>query len=342
MSASPQAAGDERILLVGGGDLGQRVARLLEQAAPGAPIWGLRRTPPTGAAPSTEGTESSPRAPQPSADAPVPSADAPQPSRDAPVPAPASGHAAAPRSPVNIQWLAGDVTRPDTLRQLPAAPTRVVIALSPGSREESAYRAVFIDGLRNIVSRLDRGSLRRLVFVSSSAVYGDHGGDWVDEATPPAPPGMNGAVLLQAEQWLLAQDLPSTVLRLSGLYGPGRLQLLERLRAGKARVPRDIPHWANRMHADDAAGAAAHLLMLPAVQPVYIGSDDTPLPIDVLYDYLADLLGCERPAAGPAPAGVGSKKLRNARLRASGYELAWPDSRAGYAALQMLQESQRI
>jgi nucleoside-diphosphate-sugar epimerase len=225
---------------------------------------------------------------------------------------------------------------------LPAGLTRVVIALSPGSREESAYRAVFIDGLRNVISRLDRGSLRRLVFVSSSAVYGDHGGDWVDEDTPPAPPGMNGTVLLQAEQWLHAQDLPSTALRLSGLYGPGRLQLLERLRAGKARVPRHIPHWANRMHADDAAGAIAHLLMLPAVHPLYIGSDDTPLPIDVLYDYLADHLGCERPAAGPAPAGVGSKKLRNARLRASGYELTWPDSRAGYAALQMLRESRRI
>jgi nucleoside-diphosphate-sugar epimerase len=219
------------------------------------------------------------------------------------------------------------------LRQLPADLTRVVIALSPGSRNETAYRAVFIDGLRHVLQALDRRSLRRLIFVSSSAVYGDHGGEWVDEATPAAPPGMNGAVLLQAEQWLHAQDLPSTVLRLSGLYGPGRLQLLERLRAGQARVPRDIPHWANRMHADDAAAAIAHLLMLPCAQPLYVGSDDTPLPLDILYDYLAAQLGCAPPAAGPAPAGVGSKKLRNARLRATGLDLAWPDARAGYAAL---------
>ncbi|OZI59695.1 NAD-dependent epimerase/dehydratase family protein [Bordetella genomosp. 11] len=296
MDTGAAADSDERILLVGGGDLGRRVADRLSRAARPPRIWALRRTPPAREATNIQAA--------------------------------------------NIRWLAADVTRPDTLRQLPPDLTRVVVALSPGRREESAYRAVFIDGLRHVIGQLDRRTLRRLVFVSSTAVYGDHGGAWIDEATPPSPPGMNGAVLLQAEQWLAAQDLPSTILRLSGLYGPGRLQLLDRLRAGTAVVPRDIPHWANRMHADDAAGAIAHLLMLPAAQPLYIGSDDTPLPIDVLYDFLADRLGCARPAAGPAPAGIGSKKLRNDRLRADGYALAWPDSRAGYAALMMLRESQ--
>lgn len=244
---------------------------------------------------------------------------------------PSSATPAAPATPV--RWLAADVTEPASLRALPDGITRVVVALTPGRRDEAAYRAVFIDGLRNVVQALDRGALRRLVFVSSSAVYGEHGGDWVDERTPTAPLGMNGAILLQAEQWLLAQDLPGTCLRLSGLYGPGRLQLLGRLRTGRARVPRDIPHWANRMHADDAASAIAHLLMLPHADPVYIGSDDTPLPIDVLYDDLAARLGCAPPAHGPAPEGVGSKRLCNRRLRATGLALAWPDARQGYAAL---------
>jgi nucleoside-diphosphate-sugar epimerase len=317
---------EERILLVGGGDLGQRVARVLAAQARGATLWALRRTPPgreagreLGLKPGSEsgnerGSErgnergnehGNERGSEPGAQ----------------------------ENPAAIEWLAADVTRPESLEHLPPGLTRVVVALSPGSRDEAAYRAVFIDGLRNVVRRLDRRTLRRLVFVSSSAVYGDHGGDWVDESTPPAPPGMNGAVLLQAEQWLHAQDLPSTVLRLSGLYGPGRLQLLERLRAGQARVPRRIPHWANRMHADDAAAAIAHLLILPSAHAVYIGSDDTPLPIDVLYDYLCARLGCAPPAEGPAPAGVGSKKLCNARLRDSGFALSWPDARQGYSAL---------
>ena len=76
-----------------------------------------------------------------------------------------------------------------------------------------------------------------------------------------------------------------------------------------------------------------HLLALPGAQPVYIGCDDTPLPLHELYAHLAGLLGVAAPTPGPAPAGVGSKRLDNARLKSSGYALRWPDSRAGYAAL---------
>ena len=137
--------------------------------------------------------------------------------------------------------------------------------------------------------RCGRPRLQRVLLVSSSAVYGECTGDWVDEDTPAAPPGFNGEVLLEAERVLAAQPVPSIVLRLAGLYGPGRLQLIERLRAGQARVPRAAPHWANRIHVDDAAQAIAHLLALPDPQPLYLGVDDTPLPLDVLYDHLAGL-----------------------------------------------------
>ena len=125
----------------------------------------------------------------------------------------------------------------------------------------------------------------------------------------------------------------SVTLRLAGLYGPGRTQLLERLRAGTVQVPRATPHWANRIHVDDAAAATAHLLALDDPQPCYLGVDDTPLPLDVLYDHLARLLDVPLPATGPPPPGVGSKRLSNARLRASGFVPRWPDARVGYAAL---------
>ncbi|WP_454691001.1 NAD-dependent epimerase/dehydratase family protein [Achromobacter aloeverae] len=232
-----------------------------------------------------------------------------------------------------IRWRAGDVSRPATLSGLPRGITRLVYVLAPDARDPRAYRDVFIDGPRHLLDALDTSALRRMVFVSSSAVYGDHGGDWIDEDTPPAPQGMNGEILLQAEQWLAAQRLPVTTLRLAGLYGPGRLQLLARLRQGQARAPRAAPHWANRMHADDAAAAIAHLVRLADAEPLYLGADDTPLPLDVLYDHLARLLGAPLPPDGPPPAGVGSKRMRNARLRASGLRLDWPDARDGYARL---------
>ena len=232
-----------------------------------------------------------------------------------------------------LRWLCGDLTRPESLQSLPAGLTQVVYAPTPGVREEAAYRAVFVDGLTHLMTALADAPLRRVLFVSSSAVYGEHGDAWVDEQTPPAPPGFNGRVLLEAEGWLAAQRMPTVILRLAGIYGPGRMQLVERIRAGEARVPRDPPHWSNRIHADDAAGAIAHLLSLPQAEPVYIGVDDTPLPMHVLYEELARLAGAPRPGEGPAPAGIGSKRLSNARLRASGFVPRWPDARDGYRSL---------
>ena len=232
-----------------------------------------------------------------------------------------------------LRWLCGDLTRPESLQSLPAGLTQVVYAPTPGAREEAAYRAVFVDGLTHLMTALADAPLRRVLFVSSSAVYGEHGDAWVDEQTPPAPPGFNGRVLLEAEGWLAAQRMPTVFLRLAGIYGPGRMQLVERIRAGEARVPRDPPHWSNRIHADDAAGAIAHLLSLPQAEPVYIGVDDTPLPMHVLYEELARLAGAPRPGEGPAPAGIGSKRLSNARLRASGFVPRWPDAREGYRSL---------
>jgi nucleoside-diphosphate-sugar epimerase len=231
-----------------------------------------------------------------------------------------------------IRWLRGDLADPAGLRGLPRGVTRLAYLPAPSARDEAAYRAVFLGGLRHLLDALDGSALRRVLFVSSSAVYGEHGGVWVDEDTPPAPPGFNGRVLLEAERWLAGQA-PAVTLRLAGLYGPGRLQLLERLRAGQAPAPRAVPHWANRIHVDDAAAALVHLLDLPDAQPLYLGVDDTPLPLDVLYDHLATLLAAPPPPEGPAPQGVGSKRLSNARLRTTGFTPRWPDARAGYAAL---------
>lgn len=232
-----------------------------------------------------------------------------------------------------ITWLQSDLTRPDTLRELPSDISHVVVSPAPDSRTEAAYRGVFVDGLRSVLAALDTPRLQRLVFISSSAVYGDHHGAWIDEETPTNPVGFNGRILLEAENLLAAQAFSAVALRLAGIYGPGRLQLIERLRAGQLHAPYDPPHWANRIHIDDAAAAVEHLLYLPNAQSVYLGCDDTPLSLHTLYAYLATLVQANAPPDGPGPAAVGSKKLSNARLRASGWRAQWPDAREGYAAL---------
>jgi nucleoside-diphosphate-sugar epimerase len=230
-----------------------------------------------------------------------------------------------------IRWLRGDLTRPDTLRGLPTVDS-VVFAPTPDARDEAAYRAVFVDGLRHLVEALPVPPARTL-FVSSTAVYGEHAGEWVDETTPTDPPGFNGRMLVEAEQWLASRDIGGMSLRLAGLYGPGRTQLLHRLREGKVSVPRGRRVFANRIHVDDAAAAIAHLLSLDVPESLYVGVDDTPLPVDELYDYLAGLLGAAPPPDGPSAQGIGNKRMSNARLRATGFQCRWPDARMGYAAL---------
>lgn len=233
----------------------------------------------------------------------------------------------------SVRWLSADLTRPETMPALPERITQLIYLPTPDVREEQAYRAVFVDALRHLLSALHGQPLKRIVFVSSSAVYGEHGDDWVDEDTPPAPLGFNGKVLLEAEHLLSTQSIPSSALRLAGLYGPGRLQLIERLRAGLLCAPRAPVHWSNRIHVDDAAAAIVHLLQLHEPQALYLGVDDTPLPLHELYGDLADRIGAPAVPDGPAPASIGSKKLSNARLRDSGFRLQWPDARLGYAHL---------
>lgn len=207
------------------------------------------------------------------------------------------------------------------LESLPREAGALVFCAAPGQRDEASYRRLYVDGLRRLRDAVDAP---RLVFVSSSAVYGEDDGEWVDEATPPRPAAFNGRVLLQAEA-VLRDHARACVLRASGLYGPGRDMLWRKARAGEpGRM-----HWTNRLHVDDAAAALSHLLDLPAPGPVYIGSDDRPAPEHEVLTHLRERLGL-----APLPPAAGAqtgRRLRNAALRATGWAPAIPDFRAGYA-----------
>lgn len=238
--------------------------------------------------------------------------------------------------PPSLQPLSGDLTDPASLGRLPDDIADVVFLPAPGQRDEAAYRGLFLDGLRHLLGALDGASrLHRLLFVSSSAVYGEHGGAWVDEDSPCRPLAFNGRLLLQAEQWL-QQALPQAVVaRCSGIYGPGRTRLVDQVLAGTARLPAGAPEFSNRIHVDDAAGALAHLLTLAQPQPCYVLSDDYPASLAEVQCWLADQLGLPPPAPETAAGerAVGNKRLSNRRLRESGYTLQYADFRNGYGTI---------
>lgn len=225
--------------------------------------------------------------------------------------------------PAGQRALQVDLTTGRGLEQLPRQVERVVFCAAPDERSEGAYRALYRDGLLRLLDRID---CPRWLFVSSTAVYGQDAGEWVDEGTEPDPPRFNGRVLREAERCLDPHP-GGIVLRCSGIYGPGRESMLRRARepvAGRA-------HWTNRIHVDDVAAAVSHLLDLPSPHPLYIGSDDQPVREAELLDWLRARLGL--PGHGVAPGADTGRRLRNGVLRDSGWTPVYPDFRAGYAAL---------
>lgn len=241
--------------------------------------------------------------------------------------------------PAAIEGVAADLRSTD-LPVVPADTIAVVVAVAADSPTEAAYRAAYVDGLAHVLDALERDAVtpRRVLFVSSTAVYGDAGGGWVDESTTAAPGGFSGRVLLEAEDLLLSRlrgtgSVP-VVLRLGGIYGPGRTRLIDQVRSGAAVIP-DEPRYTNRIHRDDAAAAMVHLASTAVdLAPVYVGVDDSPAELGEVLRFLAAEMGFPEPLVGPAgEARGGNKRCSNALLRSSGLKLAYPTFREGYRAV---------
>lgn len=238
--------------------------------------------------------------------------------------------------PAAIEGAAADLSAPN-LPRVPEDTTAVVIAVAADSPTEEAYRAAYVDGLNHVLNALERDGVRprRALFVSSTAVYGDAGGGWVDESTPPRPGGFSGRVLLEAEQLLQAgfsgTATTATSLRLGGIYGPGRTRLIDQVRGGTAVVPEEA-RYTNRIHRDDAAAAIVHLAtMPPEPAPVYVGVDNDPADLGTVLRFLAAELGLAEPPVGDAgPARGGNKRCRNELLRSTGFDFEFPSFREGY------------
>jgi electron-transferring-flavoprotein dehydrogenase len=219
--------------------------------------------------------------------------------------------------------LRADLATGAGLDRLPRSPEAVVFCAAPDERSETSYRALYLDGLRRL---LDACDARRVLFVSSTAVYAEDAGEWVDEATPARPPAFNGRVLLEAEH-ALAPHAGGVVLRLSGIYGPGREAMLRRARMSEAGRPR----WSNRIHAEDAASALAHLLGHPEPGRLYLGNDDRPVLEHEIVAWLRHQEGLPPlPVADQPECG---RRVSNAHLRISGWAPRFPDFTSGYGPL---------
>ncbi len=240
-----------------------------------------------------------------------------------------------------FQTLVADVTRPETLAGLPAAET-VLYAVGYHPRGGRSRREVYVDGLRAVLDALPPGC-DRFLFISSTGVYGDAGGDWVDEDSPCRPTSEAGRALLAAEEVLHHHPLGqrSIILRLAGLYGPGRLPPTADFSSGAAiSLPADS--LVNLIHVDDAAAVVLAAERRARPPRTYLVSDSQPIDRRTYLSRLAEVAGLPPPqfrdpaaadaATAPRRRG-GNKRVRNARMLAElGVELTYPSYREGLAA----------
>jgi len=243
--------------------------------------------------------------------------------------------------PEGIRPLAFDLSSRAPL-VLPADVDCAVYCVGAKAGTEEAYRAAYVDGLDKLLDALaaQRTPPRRVLFTSSTSVYAQRDGEWVDEDSETEPARFSGRILLEGESHLASSGLPATVVRLGGIYGPGRTSLLARVARGEVTRAPGPPQYTNRIHRDDAAGVLRFLLfgLAGAVRPVYLGVDCEPAAQADVYAFLAEALGVPEPAlAAEAPANSarrpGSKRCSNARLLAAGYAFRYPSFREGYQEL---------
>ncbi len=233
-----------------------------------------------------------------------------------------------------VSWISADLLRRESLENLPADLDFVVYTAAAGGSSEKAYRRAYVDGARNLLAALgSQGQeLRRIFFTSSTGVYGQNAGEWVDEESPTEPRRPTGRILLEAERVFLDSPWPATILRLGGIYGPDRTRLIEQVRHGEAYLGTASPLYTNRIHRDDCAGALAHLMTVPDPQPTYLGVDQEPVLKSEVRNWIAGHLDLP-PVPRDADQAVTGKRCRNTRLIESGYELRYPTFRDGYRDL---------
>ena len=181
-------------------------------------------------------------------------------------------------------------------------------------------------------------------YLSTTGVYGDHGGDWVDEDTPLTPGTRRGQWRLQAEtDWRAVPGLPLHIFRLAGIYGPGRGPF-EKVRNGTARRIVKPGQVFSRIHVEDIAQVLEASIRQPAPGTAYNLCDDDPAPPQDVLLHAAELLGVAPPpeiafdAAEMSPMArsfyAENKRVSNRRIKEElGVQLRYPDYRAGLRAL---------
>ena len=242
-----------------------------------------------------------------------------------------------------IKPLRGDITKAGQLAQLPGGYDWVVNCVSASGGGAQEYREVYLQGMRNLIEWLGAGPLKKFVYTSSTSVYGQNDGSVVKESSPTEPAVETARILVETEKVLLeaarGKKFPGVIVRLAGIYGPGRGYWFKQYLKNEARIEGNGGRILNMIHRDDAAGAILAALKSGRPGEVYNAVDDEPVSQLGFFQWLSGPLGKELPPSAPEDAetarkrGVTNKKVSNRRLRMElGYQFKYRTFREGYTA----------
>lgn len=244
-----------------------------------------------------------------------------------------------------VKPLQADITQPDTLTKLPRDFDWVVNCVASGGGDANEYRQLYRQGMRNLIAWLMPISARRprVVYTSSTGVYGQNDGSWVDETSPTEPATETAGVLVEAEKVLLAAGqegkVAAMILRAAGIYGPDRGYLLKQFLRGEARIEGAGTRTLNMVHRDDLIAAIIAALERGTAGEIYNAVDNEPVSQFEFFQWLAAQLDKPMPpvvsetAAAPRKRGLTNKRISNRKLRTElGFTFTHPDFRSGYSA----------
>jgi len=236
--------------------------------------------------------------------------------------------------PGPVSYVAADISSSASLANLDTDFTQAFFIVSPDQRNEQSYRAVYESGLSNLLEWLPETPW---LMVSSTSVYGQSQGEWVDEDSISDPANITSRLIRQAEQKLIGSNPANIVVRFSGIYGPGRESLL-RLAMQAPAIQQTPTYFTNRIHQQDCVGTLSFLLKRrlagDELAQCYLANDDDPAPMWEVMSWLADRLHCEPPTVKATDADTGmNKRCNNARLKALGYQFRYPSYKDGYLEL---------
>ncbi len=231
-----------------------------------------------------------------------------------------------------IEYRQADCTIATELENaLPKDSDVIVITMTPSQRSDEGYRQAYVQVVDNLLTVI-KTPPRRIIFVSSTSVYPQSDGEWIDESSSTEPNSYSGKRLLEAEQRLQQSGYPHCIVRFSGIYGPDRNRLIEQVKQGEASSSQP-PIYSNRIHIDDCAGVLAHLIEHNKPKALYLASDCSPTPLQTVKQWIAEQLSLpDNHWLGESDSSLrASKRINNQALLDSGYEFLYPTFRQGYA-----------